>query len=256
MQRSSVSGIIGLALTFLGTGMRFVFPNLLVPPLWGWIMIASGLVLLSWPFLCWIAAFAKPPIDFEDVRTWSVSMRFPGHASGALPNGTVYFVLTVELVNLSSSQTRVIDLKISAPTPDLNEPVVYLETEHTIEQPYREHLLSLVKDGKLPAGNADKFIDLPITLPPNSAISGLVEFQVRAWHEKGVGPGKNTHVTDVRAFERRAHLTKIVGSGMCYDARIQKAYKGELGLSFGSLRYRWREYRRRKSGKPIIMHGY
>lgn len=111
--------------------------------------------------------------DFEDVGTWSVSVKVGGLlAAGPLDFGKniLSYVLGLpecRFYNLSTTQRRMIDLRLTIPTKDLKDPLgpsITLTTE-TLDFGFK----------RTPTPG---IISLPIVLEPSSSLEGRVDFLV------------------------------------------------------------------------------
>lgn len=245
MVRKSVSGSLGIGLTLVGGGMTFAFPGMLVPPLWGWIMLASGILLMSWSGLTWVWSFVKPPVDFDSVKAWSVSIELKGLQRGALEDGRPYALLHVELINHSSTQSRVLDISMWLESGDDSDPLHYVTTTGP---PVTERLDEL-KALNVSSWLTDSFIPVPVIIPPNGRLWGYIEMSTSTSDQK-------YEILEIYLSERRSGIKKTLFSGECYDALRQRAYVGQLDHRPDRSRMRLADFTITPRKKARIMRGY
>lgn len=124
----SVSGGVGLGLMFLGSGMTFAFPGMIVPPVWGVAMIALGLLLTVGTIVAaitslfrnepspahvddWIESYRPQPHGAEEPKTESIRpvfrVRFDNWVSGAEFDDRDAFILAFTVSNSGAMASAV-----------------------------------------------------------------------------------------------------------------------------------------------------
>jgi hypothetical protein len=198
----------------------------------------GSLVALGWTQMSdpWVAAFVlffvltyvvaimwtgkRAARNFEVVSEWSVSIDLgcmaSSHEDGKM---TRYIRDMCRFVNLSTSQSRLIDLTVTIPHLDRSKPPANLYTTRRLP-------IDDVRIGPVLAARFDPFLSFPIRIEPNEAVEGRIEFEVPA--------GVESDDLDLfRAWatvrEARAHKSKRIYDGNVYDALKQKMYRGAIG---------------------------
>jgi hypothetical protein len=169
--------------------------------------------------------------NFELVSSWSVSFQFPGGYSGSISDSLrepFYIALHhAEFSNLSTTQGRVLDIKVSIPTRDSTIQTLALSTT-TEFQSYRRSLTNkgiIVDEEAL--GRSNALLKNPIKLGPQQFLEGTVEFDIddRDVKQKFVqqpegNPFEWLNMSDATIYvtDRRSGITRQIKFGQRYDA--------------------------------------
>lgn len=179
-------------------------------------------------------------VDFDDVREWSISFDWSG-AWGASPakEGTAVSIQGCRFINLSAVQPRILDIHFQVLVEDGN--FVWLKSRGAalpVEEPLDKHFAERFKRnaGSLPT---------PLTIPPGGMAEGAFGL---LWDQDRIGtPGsiwqKVQGNAQLTVFEHRSQQKRMIRPGECYDAKLQRRYRGLAGYPFGGWRARFHKFR-------------
>jgi hypothetical protein len=236
---SQLPAIVSENLAALG-----IDPDLFELPIVQGITVAMGLILTGWALWAWLAP-ERSGAAFDAVEQWSVSI-YLGPGGMGVDRGTPggfesFFILQgCRFANLSATQDRVLDIELKIPNKYGPPEFWTLSTTNTHRQPYREKLRNI---GVEPATRFDRFLDLPIRIPPGAVVEGQIEFRVPD-HPKirahGFWEMLDPFGTVATVIDQRSGQRRSLPSGFCYDALKGKAYRGRIGEPGRGWRARFR----------------
>ena len=218
-----------------------------------WVLVGSIVFALLYLFVIYVLIprfrhrrVAKPRLfgrrvnDFEKVENWTVSFRF-GPFVGAFGSDISYIgIQQCRFTNVSTTQRRVLDLSLSAPTNDPTMPRVFLTTEAG-GRPYTERLeaIGLAKEGRIfgTLGN-------PIELEPSAVLEGEVEFELHSdiaqrCARKGL-TWINFRKGRITVHEHRSGRHMTIKAGEAYDAATGRLIPPNRPSWLASFRQAWR----------------
>ena len=194
------------------------------------IMFAVGVVGLFVTLAILFRPRKRP--DFNDVNTWPISVELGPHiAATQPPDGLQIFVQGCRFSNLSTTQSRDLDIELRFPTLDPQKPIFVASTSNSDHRPTLERLKA--EGGPIPNGRTMRWLDFPIRVGPNEVVEGQIGFDVQSL---GRGHLLGSFDDTVRflqyeatVIDRRTGQRKTFAVGECYDASLQRAYKGRIG---------------------------
>ena len=191
--------------------------------------------------------------SFEDVGSWSVSI----HAEGAgWPHHFEDYLgafasVVLDLRNLSATQSRALDFTATFTTGNPEQPLVRVGAAAGPHQPMRDQIAR----SELKPGVKERVLkmypELPLELPPNSTLKCNIMFGIPAKIADTIPVGK-LGLLEVEVHDRRSAQSRKVGFGEVYDAMRQKRYRGEIGLNYDGLRFRWMQYQLSRARKRKV----
>jgi hypothetical protein len=158
-------------------------------------------------------------IDFDDVKSWSVSFTIGGVFSAAtnLVNGQHFMLIhQCDFANLSTTQRRVLDFKLELKTKKDDPPDMILDTATMAFQPQEWSAKEV--------GRTEGILPNPLVLEPGAFVEGSVEFAMSPEYRQKYQEIIYNHLLGMDensvlyVIDRRSGLAKTTKLAEHYDA--------------------------------------
>jgi hypothetical protein len=170
--------------------------------------------------------------NFDSAASWSVTFQFSGVYSAMIPGslGEPFYMALhgAEFSNLSTTQRRILDVKINVPTTDSEVKTLVLNTATAEFQSYRKRLIdSGISVDAEAMGRRNAILKNPIILDPSQFLEGTVELDIedREISEKFIKKTNDSPLGWLKmqdamicVTDRRSDITKCIKLGKRYDA--------------------------------------
>jgi hypothetical protein len=198
------------------------------------------LVSLLFGSICLAIALGWHPLktgpDLEAAGTFSTTVFVNGMGTGLTPDtNEPYLYAVARLTNHSANQSRVLDFRliISLPRSERRGVRVRIGPSKRVLRDYHARH----------PGEA-RVLENPLTLKPNEAVAGLIEFPVEDQQELDtMRKDIDRYGLILRVSDRVSHDKKDIPMGRTFDALRQRTYRGAPGESLDTLKWRWKRYR-------------
>jgi triacylglycerol esterase/lipase EstA (alpha/beta hydrolase family) len=187
------------------------------------------------PYLALKVAIQQTPLrhvssepDFNKVTTWSVSFQIfvvTQEYSSDVRETAFVFLRQCIFRNLSSTQARLLDIKLEIPTNDPDIPVVTAGTDNAFQE-YRKRAIDEGWADENALGRKEALLKTPIELEPNRVIEGTVEFDIRdekikrkMWSaSEQHTPWLRLELATISVTDLRSNMSKTIKINEAYNA--------------------------------------